>query len=145
MATKEISVNVSKKIGQPQFSSIMLSASITMTVEDENVAEAYDMAWKTCYAEIAKQEDQLKMAEVAKEVDEDPDWLYKEPRVQEKIVIDGKVCPKCGKKVWDNRAKIADGTFNKKSPHFSCSDKVGCKWAVWGGKYELKEEANPFQ
>lgn len=56
-----------------------------------------------------------------------------------KQVINGKTCPKCGKKVWDNRAKKAEGTFNKKSPDFACSDKT-CGWAVWPPNYEIKSD-----
>lgn len=55
-----------------------------------------------------------------------------------KQIIDGKVCPKCGGEIWDNRDKIAAGTFSAKSPDFSCKDKINCKWAVWKGGYEIK-------
>ena len=55
-----------------------------------------------------------------------------------KVEIDGKTCPKCGGEVWDNRARIESGEFNAKSPHFSCKDKVSCKWVVWGDQYTIK-------
>lgn len=53
------------------------------------------------------------------------------------VEMDGKVCPKCGKKVWDNRERIQSGQFNPKAPHFACEDKETCKFAVWEGQYKL--------
>ncbi len=40
-------------------------------------------------------------------------------------------CPQCGHDIYDNRAKIEDGTYKARSPHFACTDKDGCKWASW--------------
>lgn len=62
-------------------------------------------------------------------------------KTKEITLIDGKNCPECGKRNWDNRTRIKDGSFSSKSPHFACSDKQGCKWAVWAGQYKLEEEA----
>lgn len=54
-----------------------------------------------------------------------------------KVEIDGKTCPKCNGRVWDNRQRIAEGKFSSKSPDFACEDK-DCKWAVWKDGYILK-------
>ena len=53
------------------------------------------------------------------------------------VKFDGKICPQCGEKVWDNRERILIGEFNQKSPHFACSNKGKCKFAVWRGQYEI--------
>lgn len=44
------------------------------------------------------------------------------------------VCAECGGPTWDNRAKISAGTFNERSPHFSCKNKEGCGFAAWPAK-----------
>ena len=59
---------------------------------------------------------------------------------KEKVVIDGFICPKCGKDISDNREAKAAGTINPKYPDFSCLDREGCNWAVWAGQYEVKGE-----
>lgn len=58
-------------------------------------------------------------------------------KTKEVVEMDGKACPKCGKKLWDNRERIKSGQFNPKAPHFSCEDKETCKFAVWEGMYKL--------
>lgn len=64
---------------------------------------------------------------------------------EEVVVINGKICPNCGKRTWDNRKKIETGMFSAKSPHFSCMDKQGCGWAAWRVKetntYKESKEA----
>ena len=57
---KEISVNFSKKIGNANFGSDMVSASITMSVEsDSEVSAAYKEAWAIVHEEVEKQENLL--------------------------------------------------------------------------------------
>lgn len=41
------------------------------------------------------------------------------------------MCPKCGGKMWDNRAKKADGSISAKSPDFKCRDKANCDGLIW--------------
>ena len=57
---KEIVVNVSKKIGQPEFSSVMLSASITTSVEEADTSQAFTEAWAMAWEEVNKQEEEFK-------------------------------------------------------------------------------------
>ena len=42
-------------------------------------------------------------------------------------------CSKCGKGMWDNRAKKSSGEFNPKSPDYACKDKA-CGGAIWPEK-----------
>lgn len=57
--------------------------------------------------------------------------------------IDGKTCPSCGSKLYDNRPKKADGSYKATSPDFTCSNqacaggKDGKKLSLWPGQYEL--------
>lgn len=61
-----------------------------------------------------------------------------------KVKFDGKTCPSCGSRVFDNREKKANGQFSEKSPDFACSNKQctggskGRNWAVWPGQYEIE-------
>lgn len=41
------------------------------------------------------------------------------------------ICPDCGGPVWDNREKKRNGTFDARSPDFSCKDRDGCNYAYW--------------
>lgn len=58
-----------------------------------------------------------------------------------KAKFDGEHCPKCGEKVWDNRSKKADGTYNAKAPDFACSNKDKCDWRGWPDSYEIVPKA----
>ena len=75
---KEISVNISKKIGRVgEFGSDMVSASITMSIEDDvKVKEAYSDAWGIVKEEIEEQEtllsDKRDMKEVADSIPVSP-------------------------------------------------------------------------
>lgn len=56
----EITVNVSKKIGNANFGSDMVSASITISLEsDSEVSEAYKQGWAIVHEEVEKQESAL--------------------------------------------------------------------------------------
>ena len=61
-----------------------------------------------------------------------------------KAKFDGKTCPICGSKVFDNLEKKASGEYSEKSPDFACSNKQctggskGRNWAVWPGQYEIE-------
>jgi len=59
MKVKEISVNVSKKIGMPNFSSVMLSASIIIEASEKNTNKAFKEAWTRCWKEVENQEKKL--------------------------------------------------------------------------------------
>ena len=61
---KEITVNVSKKIGLPNYSSDMISASCTVTVDNDDFKTAFNKGWEICIAEIDAQ--MIKYAEPAK-------------------------------------------------------------------------------
>jgi hypothetical protein len=58
------------------------------------------------------------------------------------IRTNGLTCP-CGARLFDNRAKKADGSYKATSPDFSCSDQNctagpgGKRLALWPGQYEL--------
>lgn len=57
------------------------------------------------------------------------------------IRTNGQTCP-CGAKLYDNRAKKADGQYKATAPDFSCSNKDctamdGKRFALWPGQYEL--------
>lgn len=73
---KEISVNISKKIGRVgEFGSDMVSASITMSVEeDADVKLAYQEAWEIVKEEVEEQE---KLLQDIKDIKEsvDPAWI----------------------------------------------------------------------
>lgn len=48
--------------------------------------------------------------------------------------LDNGTCVECGgDDFWDNRSKIKDGTYSKKSPHFKCKEK-SCEHAYWPPK-----------
>jgi hypothetical protein len=50
-------------------------------------------------------------------------------------------CPKCGSRVWDNRAKKASGELSPKWPDFKCREKA-CDWVQWG-RSEGKADSEP--
>ena len=104
MNTKEISVNVSKKIGRTgTFGSDMVSASITVSVDDESeVKSAFVESWAKAWEEVDKQEheiqDRKEMEESVREtIKSNEEWInepsvpptYSAP-VQENT---GNVCP----------------------------------------------------
>lgn len=80
---KEVTVNVSKKIGMKNFSSDMVSASVTMTCEDGNSKAAFKAAWEACWAEIEGQmakyqapgPTKFEPSPDAGMKDNEPDWL----------------------------------------------------------------------
>lgn len=55
-------------------------------------------------------------------------------------------CPVCGGPMWDNREKKAAGTFNPKSPDFTCKDKE-CPGRIWHADevadYDEPQEPEP--
>ena len=78
MKTKEITVNISKKIGKVKtFGSDMCSASMTISIEDETeIKQAYLTAWNICHEEVKKQEEELKEAsEIEETVEDSKAWL----------------------------------------------------------------------
>ena len=86
MITKEISVNVSKKIGRTgTFGSDMVSASITVSVDDETeVKSAFVESWAKAWEEVDKQEheiqDRKEMEDAVKEtIKENEEWLNAPP------------------------------------------------------------------
>jgi hypothetical protein len=64
------------------------------------------------------------------------------PRSKEPVPFDGRHCPRCHGPVWDNRARKEEDPSKSRWPDFSCRDKVGCRWAVWPGQYELVESTS---
>ncbi len=53
--------------------------------------------------------------------------------------VDTPPCPKCGGKVWDNRA----GKRNPKAPDFKCRDR-SCEGVVWPSKQDETQAASPL-
>lgn len=117
MEVKEIAVNVSKKIGQPQFGSIMLSASMTITANDAEAPEAYNNAWSTCWEEILKQEEEFKKNSSLKEAMDEFGDMINEPTVRT-------AAPKCGNHpeqalIW-RKAGISKSTGKAYPAFWSC-------------------------
>lgn len=121
--TKEITVNVSKKIGQANFSSAMLSASITMTVEEgQEVSKVYDEAWAICWEEIEKQEIELKDRSDIKESIQESDPTEKWPEaVSSAPPLPVRKCTACGAPM-----EFKSGTNKTGKPYkgWFCSDKT---------------------
>jgi hypothetical protein len=129
MQTKEISVNVSKKISKAgTFGSDMISASITITVdEDSEVGTAYLEAWSKCWEQINKQEEELKThTEIKESIEEEPDWLKGDP---EPTTAEPSMETYC--KVHQVQMKERDGKFGK---FYSHATQQNDKWVYCTGK-----------
>jgi hypothetical protein len=103
MKIKEISVNLSEKIGQPEFSSIMLSASVTTTVEEDiELKDAFKNAWAIVEEEIEEKKKDVKTTQEIKESvanapsqePVDPAWIGPASAAP---VDSASVCKTCGK------------------------------------------------
>lgn len=76
---KEISVNVSKKLGQPHFGSAMVSASITVSVDDDaEVKSAFKDSWLMAWEEVDKQVNEIKSTMELEELSESVEEVTQE-------------------------------------------------------------------
>ncbi len=61
----------------------------------------------------------------------------REVNTQTVELINDPLCPDCGGRMWDNRAKKASGEYAPNRPDFSCKKRAGnpdCKGAIWPAK-----------
>lgn len=130
MKYKEIGINVSEKIGQPEFSSVMLSASVTMTVEDDaEVKGSFREAWATAWEEIGEQKEALKDKKVIKEaVDEGEKAPVVPPPVQAPVESEDPImtsttprCPVHGDTVTYRPSGVSKKTGKAYTGFYSCS------------------------
>lgn len=70
---KEITVTMAKKIGQPGYSSISISATATYT------NSPWRRAWSDVKNQIRTQEQYIPGAEKVKTGQEDPEWIKEDP------------------------------------------------------------------
>ena|SRR3990167_7630616 len=91
---KELTVGTSRKIGLPGYSSVDVSAFITIKLSDDDiVAEVYNKAWVTVEKQVLKQiKDKGLNSPVAAEVEYDgpeaEEWLNKESPNEQAVKIE---------------------------------------------------------
>ena len=130
---KEITVNISKKIGRTgEFGSDMISASITMSVDEgDDLDLVYTGAWMECQKQIDEQSKLLEDKKLAEKDEDKPDWLREESpaMVESKAVepmADPSICT-----IHKVKMEPKEGKYGR---FYSHAQKVGEKLQFCSGK-----------
>ena len=118
---KEITTSVSKKIGQPNFGSASVLASITSTIDEgDDVDMVYSANWGYCWDQVDAQEKEL----VKRTPHTDTEWLDKEPVVQAPPAQSIPVCQIHNKPMTLKPAGVSKTTGKPYPAFWSCSERM---------------------
>jgi hypothetical protein len=134
MATpKEITVNISKKIGRTgEFGSDMISASITMSIDEgDDLDMVYTGAWLECQKQIDEQSKILEDKKLAEKDEDKVAWIKEESPAMiesksQEPLPGPSICP-----VHNIKMEPKEGKYGK---FYSHAQKVGDKLQFCSGK-----------